>query len=101
VGKFSVKYTVLEMSQLKAIGHWPPMRITLYMCRVPGLRILSLGLSYTVLVKSLLNEANHNGNMKDLEVIYKKEGGKKKPWKLRVAEDKGITRIRAQYSGNS
>jgi hypothetical protein len=33
--------------------------------------------------------------MKDLEVIYKKEGGKMKPRKLRVAEDKGITRIRA------
>jgi hypothetical protein len=42
------------------------------------LYVLSLGLSYTVLVNSLLNETNQNGNMKDLEVIYRKEGGKKK-----------------------
>jgi len=28
---------VLEISQLKAIGHWPPMRITLYMCIVLAL----------------------------------------------------------------
>jgi hypothetical protein len=32
VRKISVRYTVLQISQLKAIGHWPPMRITLYMC---------------------------------------------------------------------
>jgi hypothetical protein len=41
VGKNSVKYTVLEISQLKAIGHWAPMRITLYIVHSAGPHIYS------------------------------------------------------------